>query len=62
MAKGKPQRVARRTVLESRLASHLPCLAEDTTDPELPRAERLALVWERVERIRGLRRELERDT
>ena len=44
----------------SRLAYHLRCLAEDGTDPALPRAERLAPVPERAARVREIRRDLER--
>jgi hypothetical protein len=47
-------------LLESRLAYHPRCLVEDATDPELPRLERLALVRERVARLREIRRDLER--
>jgi len=45
-------------LLTSRLAYHLRCLAEGATDPDLPRAERLALVRERGMQIRGIRRKL----
>jgi len=44
---------------ESRLAYHLRCLAEDATDPEVSSVERLALVRERVRRIREIRQELD---
>jgi hypothetical protein len=47
-------------LLQSRLAHHLRCLAEDATDRELPSLERLALVRERVARIRETRRDPER--
>ena len=43
---------------ESRLTYHLHCLAEDATEPELSSLERLALVRERVARIREIRQEL----
>jgi hypothetical protein len=48
-------------LLESRLAFHLRCLAEDATDPTSPTLERLAPVRDRVGRIRKVRRELERE-
>jgi hypothetical protein len=48
----------RRALLASRLAYHLRCLHEDTTDPEMSPLERLALVRDRAGRIREIRREL----
>ncbi len=48
------------SLLPSRLAYHLCCLAEDATDPELSSLEHLALVWDRAARIREIRRNLER--
>jgi hypothetical protein len=47
-------------LLASRLAYHLRCMAEDATDPELSSRQRLALVQDRVKRIREIRRDLER--
>ena len=60
MAKAERSRHAEEvtSLLESRLAYHLRCLAEGATDPDLPRAERLALVRERGMQIRGIRRKL----
>ena len=46
------------TLLASRLAFHLRCLAEDATDPVLFCLERLALVRDRVAGIREIRAEL----
>ncbi len=46
-------------LLEFRLAYHLRCLAEDATDSDLSSVERLALVRERVGRIREIRWELD---
>jgi hypothetical protein len=46
------------SLLESRLAYHLRCSAEDAIDPELPSVERLALVPDRARRMREIRREL----
>ncbi len=56
--------VTRRTfprggLLDARLRYHLRCLREDATDPEISPVERLALVRDRAERIREIRRELE---
>ncbi len=45
-------------VLRSRLRYHLRCLQEDATNPELFQLERLALVRDRVRRIREVRGEL----
>jgi len=45
-------------LLESRLCYHLRCQAEDATDLELSRVERLALVRDRVARIRQIRAKL----
>ena len=45
------------SLLASQLVYHLRCLVEDATDPDLPRAERLALVRKRARRIREIRRE-----
>ena len=45
-------------LLQSRLAYHLRCLAEDATDPKLPRVERQALVRDRARKISEIRREL----
>ncbi len=45
-------------LLESRLAYHLRCLREDATDLELASVERLAVVRERVARIREIQRDL----
>jgi hypothetical protein len=41
---------------KSRLAYHLRCLGEDATDPGMGSMERLALVRERVGRVREIRR------
>jgi hypothetical protein len=46
-------------VHESSLIYHLRCLREDATDPDLTSLERLALVRDRVARVREIRRELE---
>ncbi len=43
-------------LLASRLAYHL--RREDATSPDLPRAERLAVVRDRAARIREIRRQL----
>jgi hypothetical protein len=48
-----------RILLESRLRYHHRCLREDATDPEMTSLERLALVRDRVRRLREIRRELE---
>ena len=57
MATGERPRQAEeeRSLLASRLAYHLRCLAEDAIDPDLPRGKRLALVQERAGRIREIR-------
>lgn len=47
-------------LLASRLRYHLRCLREDATDPQMSSLERLALVWDCVRRIRGIRETLER--
>ena len=47
-----------RALIESRLAYHLDCLTEAATDPELSKAERLALVQDRARKLRQIRREL----
>jgi hypothetical protein len=47
------------SLLASRLAYHLRCLREDATEPAMSALERLALVRDRVERIREIRGELE---
>ena len=44
--------------LKSRLAYHLRFLAEDATDPGLPCLERVALVRDRVARLREIRASL----
>ncbi len=46
-------------LLESRLAYHLRCLREDSTDSALSALERLALVRDRAACIREIRRKLE---
>jgi hypothetical protein len=45
-------------VLGSRLADQLACLQEDARDPERSSQERLALVRDRAQRIRGIRKAL----
>ncbi len=47
-----------RTFLKSRLAYHLRALRQDATDPAMTNLERLALVRERVARVREIRRAL----
>ncbi len=44
-----------RTLLDSRLAYQLRCLREDATDPTMSNLERLALVRDRIKRIREIR-------
>jgi hypothetical protein len=58
---GKPQREAsgERVLIDSRLAYHLHCLREDATDPEISPLGRLALVRDRVARIREIRQAVE---
>ena len=58
-ALGKPQRRSEAALLESRLAHHLGCLREDPADPVMTTLERLAVVRDRVKRIREIRQELE---
>jgi len=41
--------------LQSRLAYHLRCLAEDATDPDLSGVERLVLLQDRTKKIREIR-------
>lgn len=48
-----------RTLLESRLASHLRCLEEDHTDPEMSPRKQLALVRDRTPRLREIRQTLD---
>ncbi len=43
---------------KSRLAYHLRCRREDATDPELSSVDRLALVRDRVARIREIQAKL----
>ena len=45
-------------LLASRLAYHLRCLHKEATDPDVSSVERLAVVRDRVARIREIRREL----
>jgi hypothetical protein len=45
-------------LVEARLASHLPCLREDTTNPVPPAVERLASVRDRAKRIGEIRERL----
>jgi hypothetical protein len=45
-------------MLQGRLAYHLACLREDTTDPELITPERLALIRDRARRMREIRETL----
>ncbi len=48
-----------RALLESRLAYYRRCLREDATDPEMSSFERLALVKDRVARMREITQTLE---
>jgi hypothetical protein len=55
----KRHREGNRALLDSRLAYHLRCLREDSTDPDMTSLERLTLVRDRARRIREIRRKLE---
>ncbi len=59
MTRARPHPNEDRTRPESCLASHLRCLREDATDPEMSSFERLALVRDRVARIREITQTLE---
>jgi len=60
MPRQKDKRQENRALLESPLTYHLRCLREDATDPEMTCLERLALVRDRVGRIREIREESRR--